>query len=116
MARTLIQATLNVLTSAGASSPALNATLTPADTANGNMFTSSGRDILIAQNTDSAPHNLSILSAPDPQSRTADITNYSIAAGGFVMVTIPASALFTQTDGNVYFSADNVAVKFLLTR
>jgi hypothetical protein len=115
MARTLIQATLNTLATTGASSPQLDATFTPADPVSFNMFTATGRDILVIWNSDTNPHTFTLHSAPDAAGRIADVVNYPVLAGAYAQVIIPASALFTQTDGNVYIDADSALVKFLLT-
>ncbi len=120
MARTLLQAVLNNLPSTGAVSPALSATFTVADVANGNMFTATGRDILIVANTSTVlsppdTHYLTIHSAPDSSGRLADVTNYPIAPGGFAEVTISSASLYQQTDGNIYIDADSPYISYLLT-
>ncbi len=120
MPRSLIQAVLNNLPSYGVTQGQLSAAFTPSDPANGNLFTATGRDILIVTNTDPqisppATHYLTILSFADPSGRKADVTNYAILPGGFVEVTISSSALYTQTDGNVYLNTDSAFVEFLLT-
>lgn len=97
------------------SGTALNPVFTAADAVNGNYFTASGRDLVTIFNSDSAPHNLTILSAPDQcTGRRADVTNYVVPASGFTELLVLPSSVFTQTDGTVQLSADNALVKFLV--
>jgi hypothetical protein len=58
-------------------------TLTACDNSSGNTFTSTGREILIAQNTDSSPHTFTITPVADPYGGTnTTLTAYSLAAAG----------------------------------
>lgn len=122
MARTLLpNITYTPLQPTGATGSALNPTLTAADAVNGNYFVASGRDIVLVYNSDSATHNLSILSAPDTcTGRKADVTGYTIPAStdattkGHVTFTVLPTSVFTQTDGTVQISADSALVFFLI--
>ena len=59
----------------------LSVTLTACDTVNGNTFTSTGREVLILQNTDSSPHNITITPVADPYGGTnTSLTAYSLPA------------------------------------
>lgn len=115
MARTLLQATLNNLSSGGATTGQLDATFTAADAVNFNSFTATGRDILLVFNSDSSTHHFTIHSAPDTSGRIADVVSYPVLAGAHAEVIISASSLFTQTDGTVWVDADSALMKFLLT-
>lgn len=56
---------------------------TACDNVNGNSFTSTGREILIAQNTDSSAHTFTITPVADPYGGTnTTLTSYSLAATG----------------------------------
>lgn len=61
-------------------------TFTAADATNGNMINMpSERGVLVLfNNTDVGAQTVSVASSPDPHGRTADITDFSIAAGATV--------------------------------
>lgn len=88
-------------------------TLTAADTANNNQFVASGKDIVIAQNTDgAAAHNVTITSVADDKGRTGDITNHSVPADGIAVFGPFEVAGWRQSDGKIYLEADNASIKF----
>jgi hypothetical protein len=61
----------------------LGITFTACDNTNGNSLTSTGREILIAQNTDSSAHTFTITPVADPYGGTnTNFTTYSLAATG----------------------------------
>lgn len=87
-------------------------TLTAADVTNLNQFPWTGREVVVAQNTDTAAHTITITSVADERGRLGSISNEAIAAG-VVRVYGPFSAQgWRQTDGNVYLQADSALVKF----
>ena len=95
----------------------LAAAFTAADVANGNSFPSTGREIIIAQNTDgAAAHTVTITSIADERGRTGDITTYSIPANGFAAFAVTSTAGWKQSDGNIYLAASDAQVKFLILR
>jgi hypothetical protein len=58
-------------------------TFTACDNTNGNSFLATGREIIIAQNTDSSPHAFTITPVADPYGGTnTTLTAYSLAATG----------------------------------
>jgi hypothetical protein len=58
-------------------------TFTACDAVNGNSFISTGREVIIAQNTDTSAHTFTISSVPDALGRSdTSLTNYSLAATG----------------------------------
>lgn len=58
-------------------------TLTACDAVNGNSFISTGREVIIADNTDSTAHTFTVSSVPDQLGRSdTSLTNYSLAASG----------------------------------
>src|SRR2546421_6058206 len=77
-------------------------TMTAADVANGNQFQPSGRDVLIAQNTDASPRNVTISGANDPFGRLLGLTTDPIAAGAtrtYPLFKLPG---WIQADGFIY--------------
>lgn len=62
----------------------LTFTFAACDAVNGNTFTSTGREILVVQNTDASSHTFTVTPVADPYGGTnATLTNYSLAANGF---------------------------------
>lgn len=123
MARTLLPNLIatTLLPTGPGSSTALNPTLTAADNVNFNYFVASGRDLVVVYNSDTAPHNLSVVSAPDAcTGRKSDIVNYVIPAAtdvttkGHVSFIVLPTSVYTQTDGTVQLSADSPLVFFLI--
>jgi hypothetical protein len=95
------------------------ATYTPtaADVANGNAAafpSTSARLQLIAQNTDATSRNVTITSAPDALGRTGDIGPYALPAGAIAIFPPFTRNGWQQSDLNLYFSADNALVKFIV--
>lgn len=57
----------------------LTVTMTACDNTNGNSFTSTGREVLILQNTDTAPHTITVTPVADPYGGTnTTLTAYSL--------------------------------------
>ena len=57
----------------------LTVTLSACDTVNGNTFTSTGREVLILQNTDTSAHVITITPVTDPYGGTnTSLTTYSL--------------------------------------
>jgi hypothetical protein len=95
------------------SAAALKITLTAADTSNQNKAPFSGKDVLLAYNSDTGSHTITITSAPDEHGRSADISSYSIPAGEIHMFSFrQGGAGWQQADGNIYFQANDATVKF----
>lgn len=96
---------------------------TAADIVNLNAatFGNATQVLVLALNTDAAlPHTIDITSSADGLKRIGDIENYSIAAApgageSRVAVFGPFKrAGWRQVDTNLYFSADDATVKFLI--
>src|SRR5689334_22536035 len=86
-------------------------TFTAADVANGNQFTPSGRDLIIAYNSHATTsYNWTLTSYPY-RGRSGDVGPESIAAGAFKYVVIGTPG-WKQTDGKIYLSGENAAIKF----
>lgn len=91
-------------------------TLEAADTTNQNRVKLTGREILIANNTDTADHNITITSTEDDLGRTEDIASETIAAGNHKVFGPVRLEGWIQSDGYLYFEADNSSVEFAVLR
>lgn len=109
MARTALSA--QVIPNGLATASLITVTWTAADTTNDNAVPLTGREILLAQNTDTAPHNVTVSSVADPMGRTADITDAIPAGDVRVYGGFPTTG-WLQEDGNLYFQADSNTVHF----
>src|SRR4030095_7973835 len=70
--------------------------ITPTDTA-GIEFTATGREVVIVQNTAGPPGTFAVVSTADAQNRTGDLGPYTVAAGGFAIVTPPTMGFASGT-------------------
>ncbi|MDP9326498.1 MAG: hypothetical protein M3O87_08205 [Candidatus Dormibacteraeota bacterium] len=86
--------------------------LTAADIANGNSVPSTGRELIIVQNSDAAPQTVTVASVVDRLNRTGDITAYSIPIGAFAVLGPFKTEGWRQADGNLYLNASTATVKF----
>jgi len=102
-----------ILTPAGVTAGQLDKAFAASDSVNGNSFVSSGKDMLIAYNTDMGAQTFGIQSAPDQFGRFANIT-YSMAAGAFAAVIITSASIYTQPSGLVLLTSSSANVKFLV--
>ncbi|MCL4528670.1 MAG: hypothetical protein M1282_04580 [Chloroflexi bacterium] len=92
---------------------AADLTMAAADITNKNSCVATGNDLIIAYNSGLSPYTVTITSAASPNTkRTGDITTYSIAAGAISVFGPFSKNGWMQTDGNLYFEANNAAVKF----
>lgn len=88
-------------------------TLAAGDVANGNDFVCTGKELLIAQNSDGATaYYVTITSVADEKNRSGDITQYSLAAGDFAIFTVgfTNSKGWKQTTGKIHVDVENAAV------
>jgi hypothetical protein len=70
-----------------------------------------GKTYLLAQNTDSGAHTVTITSVADNLNRVGDITAYSLAAGVIAQFG-PFQSVGWSNGGQLWFQADNALVKF----
>ena len=82
-----------------------------ADTSNQNSFRASNNDLVIAHNTDSVAHSVTITSVQDPYNRTGDISSESIAAGEIRIFGPFRAQGWQQPDGHIYLEADDATVE-----
>ena len=88
-------------------------TLAAADTVNKNQCAATGNDLIIAYNSGVSAYTVTVTSAAAANTkRTGDITTYSVAAGAISVFGPFSKNGWMQTDGNLYFEANNAAVKF----
>lgn len=98
------------------SANSLDVTFAAADTANHNQFVPSGDDVLLAWNSDPTnPYTFTLTSAADEKNRTGDITTYSLAAGEIAAFRVKLPG-WRQSDGYVYLTASNAAIKFAVLK
>lgn len=87
---------------------------TAADVPNLNSFPLTGSELIIARNSDTASHNVTVSSAPDASGRKQDIALDPIPAGGFKVYARTPAVGWRQSDGNLYLAADNALVLFAI--
>lgn len=78
-------------------------------------FACTGRQILLAYNSDGAtPYTVTISSVEDEKGRSEDITTYSLAAGEYAVfgVGLTNSPGWKQTNGTIIVDVENAAVKW----
>jgi hypothetical protein len=104
----LINGSANAPITAGS----LTVTLSACDAVNGNSFTSTGREILLVDNTGGSTYTWTATSVADPFNRLdTSLTNYSIAAGVIDAVQMKNLTGWQQS-GLIQLTCSNAAVKF----
>jgi hypothetical protein len=97
----------------------LASNFTALDNVNGNSFPHTGKEVIVIQNSNAGgAQTVTFTSFPDSQSRTGDITAYSIPASGFISF-FPGTGNppgWRQTDGNIYIDCNAATVKALILR
>lgn len=90
----------------------LTVTMAASDTANGNSFVPTGREILIVSNTDASAHTFTITSVPDAHGRVdTSLVAYSVAAGAVVAINM--SLLSGWVSGNlITMTSTSALLKF----
>lgn len=95
------------------SANAADLAMTAADAANYEEVAFTGKELVIAHNTDGAnPYTVTIESVADELGRTGDITAYSLAAGEYGVFGPFGRDGWRQTTGKLYFRGSNAAIKF----
>jgi hypothetical protein len=117
MSRTTL--TVQQLVNITAGTPAANSldvTFAAADSSNGNDFVCSDKDLLLVLNSDGTnPYTFTVASVIDSYGRLGDITTYSLSAGEYGAIELPAN-LFRQSTGKININGSNAAVKFAILR
>jgi hypothetical protein len=94
-------------------------TFAAGDVANGNSFVCTGKEVLLAYNSDGAnPYYVTISSVDDEKGRSEDITQYSLAAGDYAVfgVGLTNSKGWKDTGGLINIAVENVAVQVAVLR
>jgi hypothetical protein len=91
---------------------------TACDVANGNDFVSTGRELILVQNSGAAPYTVTVTSVLDEKNRTGDVGPYTLAAGEFACITAGLTLLrgWRQSTSKIKISASNIAVKFAIIK
>jgi len=87
-------------------------TETAADTGNGNQFTASDNDLVIARNSGATEHTVTITSVNDPYGRTKNITAYALQAGEIAIFGPLKLTGWVQSTGKILVSANHAEIKF----
>lgn len=89
-----------------------------ADVANKNSTPLTGKEILIAHNTDgAASRTITFTSVADGRlQRTGDVSAYSLGIDEKAVFYFADIEGWRQADGSLYFEASNAAVKFAVVR
>jgi len=87
-----------------------------ADTTNQNSAIFTGKELIIAENTDVAAHTVTVTSVVDSFGRTKDIAAVSLAAGEWRVFGPFDLTGWQQTDGLLYFEANHVGVEFVVLK
>jgi hypothetical protein len=85
------------------------------DVVNGNYFVITGKEVLIAINSDSVAHSFTVLSVPDHLGRSSDLT-YSVPANSYAAIEFSVLEGWIQPDGTVYLNPSDTHIKFILLR
>lgn len=94
-------------------------TVQAADVGNMNSFVLTGNEVVLAVNTDTATHTVTVSSMPDQEGRVADITADVVPAAvggksGFrVYQRFPLNG-YEQADGNLYLQSNSALVFFIV--
>ena len=116
-ARTDIAATNPVSINGSIAALAADVGWTAADVANKNSTTSTGREMLVINNTGGgSAYTVTVTSLADDLGRTGDITTYSVGNGLYSILGPFPTRGWKQADGKLYFEASNAAVKFIVVR
>lgn len=92
-------------------------TYTAADVTNKEQTKITGQEILLARNVNgAAAHTITINSVNTPFGRKGDVTAYSLGANEFAMFGPFEITGWIQTDGNLYFEADNANIQFAVIK
>jgi len=96
----------------------LDTTLTDSDSANGNSFTCTGKELLELFNNGTAEYYVTIDSVDDEKGRDEDITTYALAVGGYAKIAVgmTTSKGWIQSGGVIHVNteADDVQLAVLV--
>lgn len=111
MARQVL--TKTTLTRTGWPTDGVSITWTAADAANKDEFTLTGKEVVLARNTDSVNAETVTINSVAINGRTGDITADSIAADGMAVYgPFNVDGGWAQTDGTLHLEASSSDVEF----
>jgi hypothetical protein len=90
--------------------------LVPADVAQGNSYVSTGREIIVVQNTDVAAQTVTVTSAADERNRLGDLGPYQVAAGAIAVLGPFKRQGWARADATVRVAASHANVKLAVVR
>ncbi|KKM71085.1 hypothetical protein LCGC14_1434240 [marine sediment metagenome] len=91
---------------------ALDFTFANGDTALGNEFVITGRQLLLVFNNDVGAQTFTISSVPDAFGRKGDITDYSLDAGDYVAFWFGSVVGWRQTANKILLASSNDAIQY----
>jgi hypothetical protein len=95
----------------------LTLTMTASDTVNGNAFQSTGREMLIVQNTDTVAHTFGITSIADQLGRVdTSLSAYSVAGSGIAVIHLDTLSGWRQSNGQIFLTSTSALLKFGVVR
>src|SRR5574337_796226 len=89
---------------------------TAADTVNNNSFASTGREMLLIQNTAGTAGTVTVHSVADSLKRTGDINGYSVPATSFAEFGPFNQPGWLQSDGTVWVDGSAATILFAVVR
>jgi hypothetical protein len=92
-----------------------NLTFAAADVANMNDFVFTGRELIIARNTDASTRNVTLTSIKDDLNRVGNVTR-ALLTNEFAIFEALKLSGWLQSDGKFYLQADHANVLFAIVR
>lgn len=94
----------------------LAVTFVACDSVNGNAFTATGHEIIVANNTDgAAAHTITVSSVPDALGRSdTSLSAYSLPISSFAAIFTSTLAGWRQATGQIFISCNSNLVKFAI--
>lgn len=90
----------------------IDVTMAAADATNKNQFISTGKELVLAQNTGASAATVTVTSVADAYSRTGDIETYSVDPDEIAVLGPFPVAGWKQSDGMVYLEASSTDIQF----
>ena len=90
-------------------------TFAASDSSNGNSFPATGREILVAYNTDVGAQTVTISSVADVEGRTGDCVLAMTASTYAFSPLLPLNG-WRQSDGNIYITTTSNNIKLAVVR
>lgn len=96
----------------------LTLTFTACDNVNGNSFASTGKEVLIVQNSDAAgAHTFTVTSVPDSLGRSdTTLTGYSLPLSTFAVIYVNTIAGWKQGTGLILLACNSNLIKFAVVQ